>query len=55
VVSRGEIKLGEPAGAGQFVQQFIDNWHGTLVLNGDRIQLLVVDAQPPRTIFLANQ
>ena len=39
----------------QLVEQFLNDGHRVLTGNDDGIQLPVVDAKPPSTVFLLNQ
>lgn len=55
VETGAQVKLGKPLGAGELIEQFIDEWHWVLTDHGHGIEASVVDAQAPCAIFLFNK
>jgi len=47
VVPGSQVELGEEACPVELVQQLVDDWDGECVLDGERVQRTVVDAEPP--------
>ena len=55
MIARSEINLGEILGTSKLIKQIIDSWQRVLVLDGDCIQVLVVNAHSHRAILLLNK
>jgi len=51
VVTSAKIKLGEPPGARQFVQEFVDYRHCVFADNCPGIEATVVDAESPGAVL----
>uniref|UniRef100_A0A0A8YS60 Uncharacterized protein n=1 Tax=Arundo donax TaxID=35708 RepID=A0A0A8YS60_ARUDO len=47
VIAGAEVELGEELGAVEFVEEFIHNWNGELVVDRARVQGPIVDAKAP--------
>ena len=50
-----EIQARKPAGVVQLVQQLIHYWNRKFTLDSQGVEHPVVNAEPPRTIFLVDQ
>ena len=44
MIARSEINLGEILGTSELIKQIINPWQGVLVLDGDCIQVSVINA-----------
>jgi hypothetical protein len=55
VVASAEIHFGEPGGAGELVQQLVDDWHRILAYHRHRIESAIIHVQAPGAIFLLDQ
>ena len=54
VESNSQIKLGEPTGMSQFIQELINDRDRILRLNSHRVQLPEINAEPIGEIFLLH-
>lgn len=54
VISRAQIKLGEEAGALEFIQKFLYHRDGKLILNRLFVEGTVVHIKSPRTILFLH-
>lgn len=54
MVSRSQIELGEELRTMQLVKQLVNHRYRVLVLDSCLVQLAVVDAESPSSVFLAN-
>jgi len=55
VVPRTEVELGEEARPVELVQQLVDHGDGEDVLDRERVECPVVDAEPPRAVLLLDE
>ena len=55
MIARSEINLGEILGTSKLIKQIIDSWQRVLVLDGDCVQVPVVNAHSHRAILLLNK
>jgi hypothetical protein len=55
VVPRPEVQLGEEPRAVEFVEKLIDHQYGEHVLDSERVQGPVVDAEAPRPVGLLDK
>ena len=55
MIARSEINLGEILGTSELVKQIINSWQRVLVLDGDCVQVLVINAHSHRAILLLNK
>ena len=55
VVAGSHVKLGEELGAAQLVQKFLHHWDGKPVFDCGVVEGAVVDAEPPRAVWLENE
>ena len=55
VIPRTQIELGEEARPMELVQQLVDDGDGERVLDGERVERPVVDAETPRPIRLLDE
>jgi hypothetical protein len=55
MVAGSEVQFGEETGAIQLIQQLIDDRYRKLVLDGDKVESMVVDTKMPSTIMLLDE
>lgn len=55
VVSQPQVELGEEMSTMELVEQLIDNGDQKHVLDGERVQSIVVDAKAPRAICFLDE
>jgi hypothetical protein len=55
VIPRTQIELGEEARPMELVQQLVDDGNGECVLDGERVERPVVDAEAPRPVRLLDE
>jgi hypothetical protein len=54
VVARMQVQLGEEAGPVQLIKELIHHRNRELVLGGDGIEGIIVDAEPPGVVRLVD-
>ena len=55
MIARSKINLGEILGTSKLIKQIINPWQGVLVLDGDCVQVPVINAHSHRAILLLNK
>lgn len=55
VITRSKINFGEVTCTLELIKQIIDPWNWLLILNGDLIQLSIINEHTKRTILLSNK